>query len=483
MASDQPTPPVGSSARPAPRSTPLDRRTVLRLGATAASLGVAGCSTEADRRTRSMTPRSSTTGRSTASPGAVRFDTVVIGAGVAGLTAARDLQAAGQTVAVVEAADRIGGRVRTDRSLGVPFDLGASWIHGVDGNPITKLAATAKAPHAPLDFDDVAVFDHGGARRSTADFTKVSSQYETLVDGLADHGRAGASFQDVVTKQEPDWMTDRLKQFFLSTYLTFDTGDLDQLSSTLYDEGEEFGGEEEVMSDGYDHIPALLAEGLDVRLNQPVLRVEQGDNDVVVHTTAGTLTATNVVVAVPLGVLKANAIVFQPPLPERLRTAIDSIGFSAVDKFLFVWPESFWDEVDFLVYTAEVRDVFNWFVNIDRLRPDTHALMTFAYANEARRLEAMTDADVTALAMTHLRDMYGPDVPEPNAMRRSTWVNDPLARGAYSFASVTTKMAHFDAFSSPAGQVHFAGEHTSRDYFSTVHGAYLSGVRAAEAIA
>ena len=76
----------------------------------------------------------------------------------------------------------------------------------------------------------MAVFDHGGARRSTADFTKVSSQYETLVDGLADHGRAGASFQDVVTKQEPDWMTDRLKQFFLSTYLTFDTGDLDQLA-------------------------------------------------------------------------------------------------------------------------------------------------------------------------------------------------------------------------------------------------------------
>ncbi len=79
--------------------------------------------------------------------------------------------------------------------------------------------------------------------------------------------------------------------------------------------------------------------------------------------------AVDVVVAVPLGALKAGAIEFVPELPAEHREAIDGIGFSAVNKFLFVWDESFWDDVDFLVYTPTRRDIFSWFANVNSLVP------------------------------------------------------------------------------------------------------------------
>jgi monoamine oxidase len=181
-------------------------------------------------------------------------------------------------------------------------------------------------------------------------------------------------------------------------------------------------------------------------------------------------------------VLKAQRIDFEPPLPEPHLTAIEGIGFNAVDKFLFTWDETFWDDVDFLVYTPTRRDIFNWFANVNSLVPGSNALMTFAFADEARASETASDEELIDLALAHLRDMYGDDVPPPTAMLRSRWATDPFTLGAYSFTAITTEMDHFDQIATPAGRVHFAGEHTHREYFSTVHGAYLSGRRAASEI-
>lgn len=119
---------------------------------------------------------------------------------------------------------------------------------------------------------------------------------------------------------------------------------------------------------------------------------------------------------------------------------------------------------------------------MDRLAPGANALMTFTFADEALRTETLTDEELVELVMAHLRDMYGAQVPPPRAMRRSRWCNDAWTRGAYSFTSTTTDMSHFDALAAPSGRVRFAGEHTDRAHFSTVHGAYLSGLRAAREI-
>ncbi|MFN8023729.1 MAG: FAD-dependent oxidoreductase [Acidimicrobiales bacterium] len=473
-----------------PPPDPLSRRRVLQLAALAAL--TAACSdddgpeaTSSDEvdTSASPAPQSSGSSGSTGSTGsATTADVIVIGAGMAGLSAARRLVDAGRRVIVLEANAIVGGRLRTDRSLGVAFDLGASWIHGIDGNPITDLAAAAGAPTVALDFDDVSAFDQGGARWTDDDFGAAEERYEALLEQVMDAGDDGDSFEEILDEIEPDWADDRLRQFFVSTYLVFDTGDLDRLSAGLFDEGEVFGGPEVVMSDGYDRLATYLAQGLDVRLGELVASVDATGDGVVVSTASATYTATDVIVAVPLGVMKAGSIRFTPELPGSHLEAIEGVGFSAVDKFLLVWDEVFWNDTDFLVYSPERRDVFNWFLNVDSLVPGTPALMTFSYAHEARESETASDDEIVALAMTHLRDMYGDDVPDPVAMRRSAWANDPFTLGSYSFTSVDTRMDHFDVLATPVGRVHFAGEHTSRAYFSTVHGAHLSGLRAADEI-
>ncbi len=236
------------------------------------------------------------------------------------------------------------------------------------------------------------------------------------------------------------------------------------------------------MSDGYDRIASHLARGLDIVVNAPVRSIRSTGGGVQVQAGETALHATRVIVAVPLGVLKTGSMSFEPALPASKLTAIASVGFNCVDKFLFAWDATFWDDADFLAYTPTHRDLFGYFVNVNSLVPESNALMSFAYADQARAGEAKTDEQMTAQVMAHLRDVYGADIPEPRAMRRSSWGNDPFTCGSYSFTSVDTRMEHFDALAAPVGALHFAGEHTNRDYFSTVHGAYLSGRRAAKEI-
>ena len=109
--------------------------------------------------------------------------------------------------------------------------------------------------------------------------------------------------------------------------------------------------------------------------------------------------------------------------------------------------------------------------------------MTFAYAGYARQTESMTDAQVTGEIMSHLKDMYGNNIPEPANMLRTKWQSDENTFGAYSYTAVGTEMSHFDDLAQEVNdKLFFAGEHTEIDYFSTAHGAHLSGIREAEKI-
>lgn len=451
----------------------ITRRQVLQFGALGAVALATGCGANGPR-TRATTSAGSTRAANT--------DVIVVGAGVAGLTAARSLMDAGKRVVVLEASPRIGGRLRTNRDLGPAFDLGASWIHGTHGNPITKLATAAHAPTVELDFADVSAYDVGGRRWPAPAVAAEEARFEHLLEQVADQGAPTISFETALSEVDPAWKRNRLRSFFLSNYLTFDTGDLDSLSSTLQQEGLEFDGPEVVMTDGYDHVATFLAQGLDIVTSTPVRAIRRRADGVHVQTDAATFSAQSVIVAVPLGVLKAGMMRFDPVLPPDKMAAIASVGFNCVDKFLFTWDATFWDDTDFLAYTADRRDVFGYFVNVNSLAPGSNALMSFAYADQARAAEAQTDEQITATVMEHLRDMYGADIPGPRAMRRSSWGSDPYTRGSYSFTSVTTRMEHFDTLAAPIDRLHFAGEHTDRQYFSTVHGAYFSGRRAAREV-
>lgn len=408
---------------------------------------------------------------------------LVIGAGISGLAAAKKLQDQGFMVKVLEAQNKVGGRLRTDRSLGVGFDEGASWIHGVDGNPITTLAQQAGMNTYETRDESRKSYDVGGILRSASAYDQAEDAFYTVLDTMMKKGNATQSFQTVFNALYPEKANDRLWKFLLSTYLTFDCGDLDNLSSLYYNEGEEFGGVEKIATNGYDTIAQYLANGLTIQLNQRVSRIDYTNAKIMVTHTSGTTEADYVVVTVPLGVLKANTIRFVPDLPAAKQTAIQKVGMNCVNKFLLTWPTAFWDDVQYLSYTPETRDKFNYFVNVRTFHPNVNALMTFAYADYARQTETMTDAQVIQEIMAHLKDMYGTGIPNPTTILRTKWHTNENTFGAYSYTAVGTEMQHFDDLAAGVNnQLFFAGEHTSVDYFSTVHGAYLSGIREADKI-
>lgn len=408
---------------------------------------------------------------------------IVIGAGISGLAAAKKLKEKGFTVTILEAQEKVGGRLRTNRSLGVAFDEGASWIHGITGNPITPLAQQAGMTAVFTDDESRKSYDIGGIVRSATTYDNAEEELHTILDTLKSKGSATKSFQTVFNELYPAKANDRLWQFLLSTYVTFDTGDLDKLSSKLYEEGEVYTGEERIATNGYDTIPVYLAKGLNVQLNQRVSKVDYSGAKIKVTHNTSVSEADYVLVTIPLGVLKANSIQFLPDLPAVKKTAIQKLGMNCVNKFLLKWNTAFWDNVQYISYTPKIRDKFNYFVNVKKINPNVNALMTFAYADYARQTESMTDAQVINEIMLHLKDMYGNKIPNPTNLLRTKWQTNKNSFGAYSYTAVGTEMRHFDDLAEEVNdKVFFGGEHTNADYFSTAHGAYLSGLREADKI-
>lgn len=459
--------------------TKINRRSAIQVAAASLVAAAAACSSKSNK----STAKSAASGVSGSANPNSHLDVIVIGAGVSGLAAAKTLAERGLRVKVIEASEKVGGRVRTNHDLGIPFDQGASWIHGVSKNPITELAQKSGAESYELSEANSNIFDVGGTKYSHDAFDKVEDEYYQLIGALSEEGDLGVSFETALKEFDPEWLDDRLKRFFLSTFLTFDTGDLNKLSSINYDEGEVYGGPEKIITNGYEHIPMYLAEGLDVALNEQVSGVNHSAQSVTVTTSSGVLRASHAIVTVPLGVLKGGGITFDPPLPDSKTKAIEAVGFNCVDKFVFVWGETFWENTDYLYYTPEEPDLFNFYVNLNVLHPGANALMTFAFADQARDLEKLSDEEVIDKFMLSMQDIYGGGVPRPQKMRRTKWAANQFAMGSYSFTAIDTEMSHFDDLATAIGNLHFAGEHTHSVYFSTVHGAYASGLRAADEIA
>ncbi|MBB4854740.1 monoamine oxidase [Mycobacteroides chelonae] len=348
---------------------------------------------------------------------------------------------------------------------------------------MTGLARAVGNRTVELDFDDLTMIGRDGARWSTDAVAGAADALTDMIDKVSQAGEANESFREVLARIAPGWLDDPLHRFFVSNYLTFDTGAISELSAGLCDEGEKMRGPEVVIADGYDRIATYLSGGLDIRLRKEVQSVSASEGRVTLGCRDGTeFIADEVIVAVPLGVLKAQTITFAPPLPHSILEAIGGIGFNCVDKYLFTWDHTFWDDSDFVGYASADQDAFSWFLNMNRIHPGSNALMTFAYADTARAMESLPDSAVIERVAPHMRLMYGSRIPAPVQVVRSAWGQDPYTRGSYSFTSTTTRMDHFDRLAEAVGNMHFAGEHTHRDYYSTVHGAYLSGRRAADEV-
>ncbi|BDZ66156.1 flavin monoamine oxidase family protein [Agromyces mangrovi Wang et al. 2018] len=287
-----------------------------------------------------------------------RFDTIVVGAGVAGLTAARLLARAGRTVVVLEARDRVGGRVWTDRTGHHPTDLGASWIHGVTDEPVAdavtaigmRTAEFTVGSYQP-DSRPIAYYGPDGQRLTDAAARAFADDIRSVDTTLLETIAASApndSYRDVTEAAiaRQGWDADRAQRVreFMEHRSEEQYGAwIDDLAAHGLDD-DVIEGDEVVFPNGYDELPARLAEGLDVRLGRVVRRVHWSPDGVEVETADATLAAATAVVTVPVGVLQSPEFVIEPALPEPVAGALGRFAMNAFEKVFLEFPERFWDD-------------------------------------------------------------------------------------------------------------------------------------------
>ena len=227
-----------------------------------------------------------------------------------------------------------------------------------------------------------------------------------------------------------------------------------------------------------------MAEGLDIRLEHPVTQIDYAGPGVILRTGAGTtFEAVATIVTVPLGVLKAGSLVFRPDLPRRQRRAIDELGMGVLNKTSLLFEDVFWDkDVELIGYVG--AQTGQWAETLN-LYPYTGqpVLLMFNAGSYGARIEAMPDAEIVDQALAALEVMYG-RIPGPKDTLVTRWRSDPWSYGSYSYVPAGVSFRrHLDLARPVDDKVFFAGEATHQDYPATVHGAFLSGVRAARQVA
>jgi monoamine oxidase len=418
-------------------------------------------------------------------------DVLVLGAGIAGLAAAHALAEAGLHVIILEARDRIGGRMWTNHSLGMPLDLGASWIHGVKGNPIAELAAQWSIKTIPTDYENFSTFDANGNEFSITEeaemeelFGSIYSEVEQMQEDTDSDMSLQEAFDEVISSRDLSAEELRRLNFHIQAETSLEYGaDPNDLSLWNWDQDEELGGDEVVFPGGYNQITDGLAKDLDIRLGVKVEVISYGDDGVDVGTTSGTFSAGKVIVTFPLGVLKQAVVKFDPPLPESKQGAIDRLAMGVLNKVYLKFPEVFWDkEIEGFGYIGETLGEWNdWLSFVPYI--DQPILMAFHGGAKGFALEELSDEEIISGAMKTLRVIYGDEIPEPEGYLITRWGKDPLAFGSYSHIPPFASGDDLDALFEPVNDLlYFAGEATHREFPGTVHGAYLSGLAAAQEI-
>lgn len=416
---------------------------------------------------------------------------MVIGAGLAGLAAAQTLHSQGHEVVVVEARDRIGGRIWTSTQWpDMPLDFGATWIHGTQDNPITDLAEHINAKRLTTDYDRTTTYNTAGQPLSDAEAVRLEYLRNQVFRALEQAQNADAdtsirqAIEPLIHQLAPSSEAYRFINFVLNSEIEHEySGSIDRLSAQWYDSDQAFDGNEDLFVQGFKVIPEFLEQGLHIELGQVVTDVQWSPSNVQVVTQKTEFVADHVVVTLPLGVLQAERVRFSPGLPRNKREAIAKLGMGVLNKCYLRFPNTFWPtEADWLQHVSANPGEWTEWVSFKRVA-NLPILLGFNAADRGREMEAWSDRQIVGSAMQTLRTIYGVGIPDPIDYQITRWATDPFSLGSYSYNSVGAVPEMRQELAAPLGKsIFFAGEASHQDYFGTAHGAYLSGVRAATEI-
>jgi monoamine oxidase len=431
-----------------------------------------------------------------ASLGTNKAQVIIIGAGISGLAAARELNSQGINNLVLEGRSRVGGRVYTDQSLNnLPLDVGASWIHGVEDNPIYQLAQTGNINTLKTNYDLIELYGRGKFL-SDQEQEAIEQRLEDILEQVEDLREQKerqdqedislkSAIEQIINQLDRPFSTQQLQEldYALNTTIEHEyAADIANLSLYYWDDSEEMAGGDVLFPKGYGQIVDLLVPGLDLRLNQVVQKITYSDQGVIVTTNQGDFLAEKVIITLPLGVLKKGVVEFSPPLPPRKIRAIERLGMGVLNKVYLQFPEVFWDrETHLLGYVGKRGEWAEW-LNIYRYTQQP-VLLGFNAGEYGEKIEGLTDGEIVAQAMAVLRQMYGSQIPNPTGSLITRWRQDPFSYGSYSYAAKDSTTGDRQALGQPVdNRLFFAGEATSQKYPATVHGAFLSGLEAAQKI-
>lgn len=419
---------------------------------------------------------------------------IVVGAGIAGLTVANALTHAGVDVVVLEARDRIGGRLHTVDLGGSYVDLGGSWIHTPDGNPMSALADLLGVTRSPVDFfEGTVLVDREGNRDALAPVLPTVDAFYEWLDQERASIDAFVSLADAIDRflagsASPVPRDSDVARRFLRSLVSAENAwpPEDVAAREFPPNTVEYGGSSlgEYPDGGYKRIIDGLAEDLEVLTTYPVGEIGRGDRGVSVrrYPSGEVLMGSHAVVTVPLGVLQdPDAIAFTPGLPAERRASIDRLGFGGFEKVVLRFDEPFWSRPEPFAVVPD-GDVSDWLICFE-LHAFTGApvLVAFAVGHAAKRvLGRPLEQRVTEINEL-VRSVTGVEPPTPTDVVASEWAVDPYSRGAYSFIRLGSSREDLERVGEPiGGRLLFAGEATGSARTGFADGAMRTGIREAK---
>ncbi len=415
---------------------------------------------------------------------------VVVGAGIAGLSAAKTLTQHGAKVKVLEANNYIGGRIKTNWSFGndAPFEVGAGWIHGPSSNnPTKKLSDNIGCEYYLTNDDNITTFDEDGSEWGDQRWEEVLTLWEKTLLMVDEKLKLDdkRSLRKAIEEINPKVLEYPGVLWAFSAYTEFDKGaSIEKVSAVYHDEDKTFPGADVIIKNGYSTLINNIAKQLDIALNTKVTSINTSlSENVEIRTDQEIYNCDFVICSVPLGILKAKRIKFIPELPNKFKESIEKIGFGSVTKIAHRFDKPFWDtKIQYFGINTKEKGRWNYWLNY-RTFCNQNILLGLSVGDYAFTADNLTDKEKRSDSLSVLRNVWGNDISEPNKSISTNWSSDPNFLGAYSYTKSGVNPKDYENLSKPINnKLFFCGEHTIFDYSATTHGALLSGLNVVEKI-
>ncbi|XP_074316273.1 polyamine oxidase 1-like [Silene latifolia] len=447
---------------------------------------------------------------SSATPASV----IIVGAGMSGISAAKQLQEAGiYDYLILEATDRIGGRIHKTQFGGHTVEKGANWLHGVGGpekNPMFEIAKRINLKNYYSDFSNISLntYKQEGGKYSKEEVEAALNKTESNEEFGTEFAEKLSANKDVdddmsllaaerLNNMEPKTALERMIDFYSfdgeqaeSPRITSLKHVLPRPEYTLYGEGEYFVADErgfESIVHEYAKIALAYKNGgvIDARLyyNKVVTEIEYSDTGVTLKTEDGRVfQAKTAIISPSVGVLQSNLIKFKPELPLWKRRAIDEFSLGIYTKIFLKFPRRFWPTgpgTEFFFYVHQRRGYYAIWQQLDNEYPGSNIMFVTVADQESIRIEQQPDSKTKAEAMEVLRKIFGKNIPDATDIMIPRWNSDRFYKGTFSnWPAGYTEEKH-NHLRAPIGSLYFTGEHTHAQLFGYADGAYFAGAETA----